>query len=219
MWSFSPLPSCLWGSLWWRSPTHLTLPLETWAGKPSWSRRLLMRPNLSWKHGAMRPWENINIKNVQTRGFQGRGRDANNGPRGEVGCSWVFPCCSLVLGVPSVQPCLLFGPDQTLMGFQCKTGDEILLGSSEVELLILLHVVRWVGDKSGVYPTGSNGTGCCCCCCFFLKQMPSKLHQVWMWPVIDCRTSYSRMIFQLLPWSASNMEILLIVYFNTILWR
>lgn len=61
-----------------------------------------------------------------------------------------------MLSMPSVQPCILFDPHQTLMVFQCKTGDKNALVSSEAELLMLLHVVRWVGDKSEVYPTGSK---------------------------------------------------------------
>lgn len=165
---FLSLSLCLWGGLWWRSPTHLTLPLETWAGKPSWSCRLLMCPNLSWKHGAMRPWENINIKNLQTRGFQGRRRDANNDPRGEVGCSWVSSSCSPMVRVLSVQPCILFGTHHTLIGFQFKTGGQNSLGRFEVKLLMLRHVVReGKKKKSEVYPTGSKGIP--------LSQMASKL--------------------------------------------
>lgn len=140
--------------------------------------------NLSWKHGAMIPWENINIKNVQTCGFQGHTRDANNDPRGEAEAnrSWVSPLCSLVPSVPSVQTCILFGPHQTLMGLQRKTGEENAVGRSKVELLVLLHVVRQDGDKSEGCPTGCKGAG--------FSQIPSKLLQVSMWLCIDCHTSH-----------------------------
>lgn len=144
MWSFPPHPQAFEEVFCDGIPTCLTLPLETWAGKPSWSCGLLMCLNLSWKHGAMIPWENINIKNVQTCGFQGHRRDANNDPRAEAEAnrSWVSPRCSVVPSVPSVQPCILFGPHQTLMGLQRKTGEENAVGRCKVELLVLLHVVR-----------------------------------------------------------------------------